>query len=187
MEPRLHRAEREAHRGRDLLQRQVEVVVEQHRQAELIAEVGQRPGQRQRLVARADRGGGHVGQLQGAGRAVAAVRGGDVGGQAPEPRLEGPLGVVAVEVAIEADEHLLGQVLRLVGVVQVLVGQGVDPPLVALDEALERVQVAAPGGARQRVGARLLSRVRAQGRQGPISLHRQELHARTGFGCYPPC
>ena len=33
----------------------------------------------------------------------------------------------------------------------------------------------------------LLARVRAKGHKGLISLHRQELHAPTRPGCYPPC
>ena len=41
------------------------------------------------------------------------------------------------------DEHLLGQVLRLVRVAQVLIGQPEDAALVSADEGLEGVPVAA--------------------------------------------
>ena len=116
-----------------------------------------------------------------------AVRRGHVRGQAPEPGLERPLGVVAVEVPVQADEDLLGQVLGLVGVAQVLIGERVDPPLVLADQGLERVQVAPSGGAGQPVDVRVVRGLRAKGRQGLVSLHRQELHARRALGCCTRC
>ncbi len=78
---------------------------------------------------------------------------GDVARDLPEPGLEGPGGVVAVELAVEADEYLLGQVLCLVAVLQVLVGQAKDAALEAVHHLFERGQVSVLGESGQSLGA----------------------------------
>ena len=70
---------------------------------------------------------------------------------------------------------------------EVVVGVGIDPPLIPPHQALERVQVAALRGTRQRLGVGVAGRLRAESSKGPICLHRQELHAGGAPGCYPPC
>src|SRR5438477_8209337 len=86
--------------------------------------------------------GGLLGRLGRELDALAAVVDGRVGGEFLEPGVEGAFGIVSAQVAIELDEDLLGQVMGLVGVSQMLVGETVNAALQAANQLLEGLAVA---------------------------------------------
>src|SRR5207253_3305254 len=104
---------------------------------------GPSQGRLARQLCRITAGVAAVGQLTRLGHAPAHVVEADVRGQPPEPGFERPRRVIAAEVAIEMDEDLLGYVLGFAGVANVLVGEAINPALVAADQLFERLAIAA--------------------------------------------
>src|SRR5207245_443628 len=86
-------------------------------------------------------------------RGFAGVEG-EVGRELEEPGREGARGIVAAEVLPEAQEDLLRDVLRQLGVAREAVGEGPDRALEAEDDLLEGGGVAARRG-RDRLGRRI--------------------------------
>jgi hypothetical protein len=86
------------------------------------------------------------------------------------------LSVVARKVAVELDEDLLGEVVSLVEVSEVLVGEAVDSALQPADQLFECVEVAA-GGLPDELAGRHGSRFRCLGhgeRFGPcLGIHQR--------------
>src|ERR1700682_6501540 len=74
---------------------------------------------------------------------LAAVIDARVRGQLPEPRLKRPAGVVAPQVAIELDEDLLSEVVRLIEIPEVVVGEAVNAPLQSANQLLKGIEIAA--------------------------------------------
>jgi len=134
-----------AEAGSDLLQRKVGVVVKKDGQP--VGGVEARERFDQSGVVLSPIGAVDVGSIDllvGRRRhPFAAVVDGRVRRELPEPRIEWTRGVVAVEVAVELDEDLLGQVLGFVVVADVLEGEAVDAALEPPDQLFECVEVAA--------------------------------------------